>query len=162
MCNIYATLGSVISKSVVYSCAKDRASLLLCLPLPANKQEHPRLAVGSRELLVSVAIRQFPLFPGLGILEHPSLPGPLGWLPLGRLGCLPNPAFCFRPSRVFDSTSTGVLLKTREASPHGYHYLPREHWGLQESQLNRVSGSGDEQTVTRVLGVHLWLAFGGY
>lgn len=35
---IYAALATVISKPVVYSCAEDRASLLLCLPVPANEQ----------------------------------------------------------------------------------------------------------------------------
>lgn len=36
--NIYAALATVISKPVVYSCAEDRANLLLCLPLPSNNQ----------------------------------------------------------------------------------------------------------------------------
>lgn len=45
----YAALATVISKPVVYSCAEDTASLLLCLPFPANEQDI-RLAVGSREL----------------------------------------------------------------------------------------------------------------
>lgn len=80
------TLAIVISKPKVYSCAEDRASLLLCLPLPANEQKkHPRLAVGSTELLFPVAIT-FLSSQGLSILEHPTLPGPLEWLPLRKIG----------------------------------------------------------------------------
>lgn len=40
--NIYAALATVISKPEVYSCAEDRASLLLRLLLPANEQETPK------------------------------------------------------------------------------------------------------------------------
>lgn len=64
--NIYAALATVISKPKVYSCAEDRARLLLCLPLPANEQETPKVGLGSRELLFPVAITS--LFPGA---KHP-------------------------------------------------------------------------------------------
>lgn len=78
--NTYAALATVISKPEVHSCAEDRASLLLCLPLSANEQETPKAGCG-----VPVAIT-FLSSQGLSILEHPSLLGPLEWLPLRKVG----------------------------------------------------------------------------
>jgi hypothetical protein len=61
------TLAIVISKPKVYSCAEDRASLLLCLPLPANEQKTPKVGCGVHRALVPSG-HHFPLFPGA---KHP-------------------------------------------------------------------------------------------
>lgn len=58
--NVYAALATVISKPVVHSGAKDRDSLLLCLPLPANKQETPKVGCGVQRALI-LSSRHSPL-----------------------------------------------------------------------------------------------------
>lgn len=89
--NVYAALATVISKPVVYSCPKDRDSLLLCLPLPANEQETTKVGCGVQRALV-LSGHHSPLFPGAKCPTALLCQGLWG----GKGGSLSDPAFCFR------------------------------------------------------------------